>query len=128
MTRHSLNNANLPTPVGYARAVRASGAALIVTSMTAPVGADGDVIGVRDIRLQTQTALGNIADILEQNGGTLADVAKVTAYVVEQKDLASVMTVIAEVFGDSPPAVAVVVVGGLPNKDFLVELDAIAMI
>jgi enamine deaminase RidA (YjgF/YER057c/UK114 family) len=96
--------------------------------MTAPVGADGDVIGVRDIRLQTQTALGNIADILEQNGGTLADVAKVTAYVVEQKDLASVMTVIAEVFGDSPPAVAVVVVGGLPNKDFLVELDAIAMI
>ena len=96
MPREALDNPKLPPPIGYSRAVRASGSTTVFTSMTAPIDGEGNIIGVGDPAAQTQAALANITDILEQNGSGLADVVKVTAYASEGSDLGGVMAAIAD--------------------------------
>lgn len=128
MSREALVNANLPAPVGYSRAVRAPATGTIYTSMTAPVGSDGSVVGVGDAPRQAEVALANISDILDQNGATLEDVVKITVYLTQQDHITSVMTVVSNAFSDPPPAIAVAVIGGLPNPDFLLEIEAIAQV
>ncbi|HTX26174.1 MAG TPA: Rid family hydrolase [Streptosporangiaceae bacterium] len=125
MPRTVLHNSRLPAPVGYSRAVRASGTGAIYTSMTAPVDSAGEVVGPGDAYRQAVQVLDNIRDILEENGSDLGDVVQVTAYIQRFEDCASVMRAIAERF-DPPPAISAPVVSGLPNPAFLVEIAAVA--
>ena len=55
----------------------------------------------------------------------IADVVKVTVYLVDMNDFADVNKVYGSVFGQSPPARACVEVSALP-KGALVEMDAVA--
>jgi enamine deaminase RidA (YjgF/YER057c/UK114 family) len=126
MSRTPLQNANLPEPVGYSRAVRAGGTAAIYTSMTAPISSDGQVVGPGDAHAQTIQVLRNIRDILQQNGSGLDDVVQVTAFVVRQDDVPAVQAGLGESFPASPPAMSLAVVTGLPNPAFLVEIAAVA--
>jgi 2-iminobutanoate/2-iminopropanoate deaminase len=125
MPRTVLQNSRLPAPVGYSRAVRASGTGAIYTSMTAPVDSSGEVVGPGDAYQQAVQVLDNIRDILEENGSDLGDVVQVTAFIQHFEDCASVMRAIAERF-DPPPAISAPVVSGLPNPAFLVEIAAVA--
>jgi aminoacrylate peracid reductase len=126
MPRIQLHNANLPAPVGYSRAVRSAGTAAIYTSMTAPIGSDGQVVGPGDARAQTLQVLRNIRDILEQNGSGLDDVVHVSAFIIRQDDVGSVQAGLGESFPGPPPAMSLAVVTGLPNPAFLVEIAAVA--
>jgi enamine deaminase RidA (YjgF/YER057c/UK114 family) len=125
MPRTPLQNSRLPAPVGYSRAVRASGTGAIYTSMTAPVDAAGEVVGAGDAYRQAVQVLANIGDILEENGSDLGDIVQVTAFIQRNEDCASVMRAISERFAPSPPAVSAAVCG-LPNPAFLVEIAAVA--
>lgn len=126
MSRTPLHNANLPTPVGYSRAVRSAGTSAIYTSMTAPISSDGQVVGPGDAHMQTLQVVHNIRDILEQNGSGLDDVVHVSAFVTRQDDVAAAQAGLAESFSGSPPAMSLAVVTGLPNPAFLVEIAAVA--
>lgn len=126
MPRTALQNSRLPAPVGYSRAVRASGTGAIYTSMTAPVDHAGEVVGPGDAYQQTVRALTNIKDILEENDADLDDVVQVTAFIQRNEDCSSVMRAISERFAPSPPAVSAAIVSGLPNPAFLVEIAAVA--
>jgi enamine deaminase RidA (YjgF/YER057c/UK114 family) len=125
--RKELKNPNLPEPRGYARAVEARGNRIIVTSMTAPVDGDGNVVGPNDAELQARQVMKNLKDILEINGAGLHDVVRLCAYVVKQEDASTVMRVMGESLA-SPTAMALAVVGGLPNPAFAVEIEAMAVI
>jgi len=126
MSRTPLQNANLPAPVGYSRAVRSAGTAAIYTSMTAPINSDGEIVGRGDAHRQTIQVLQNIRDILEQNGSGLEDVVHVTAFITRHDDVAAVQTGLGECFSP-PPAVSLALVTGLPNPAFLVEIAAVAL-
>jgi enamine deaminase RidA (YjgF/YER057c/UK114 family) len=127
MSRTPLQNANLPAPAGYSRAVRAAGTAAIYTSMTAPISSDGSVVGPGDAFRQTTQVLRNINDILQQNGSGADDVVHVTAFITRPDDIAAVQASLGEFFAPSPPAVSLALVTGLPNPAFLVEIAAIAV-
>lgn len=128
MPRKQLKNPNLPEPQGYSRAVSASGRTLIVTSMTAPVDKDGSVVGFGDAQLQAERVMTNLRDILNHNGASFDDVVKVSAYVIRKEDAGAVMKVMGAAFGPPPPAMALAVVVGLPNPDFLVEIEVTALV
>jgi enamine deaminase RidA (YjgF/YER057c/UK114 family) len=122
-----LKNPNLPEPRGYARAVEASGKRLIITSMTAPVDGDGNVVGPSDAEAQARQVMKNLRDILETNGSSLSDVVRLSAYVVNQEDALTVMQVMGEAL-PAPTAMALAVVAGLPSPAFVVEIEAMAII
>jgi enamine deaminase RidA (YjgF/YER057c/UK114 family) len=90
--------------------------------------AAGTVIGRGDVRAQYIQIMENLAHCLAAVGGSLSDIIKTTAFVVDINDYRKVGDLRAKYFGAYPPASSTVQVSGLANPEFLVEIEAVAAI
>jgi len=86
----------------------------------------GQLVGKGDIRAQTRQVLENVKAILEAGGAQMSDVVKTTVYITDLANFAAMNEIYKSYFTSEPPARATVK-AELVNKDFLVEIDAIAM-
>jgi enamine deaminase RidA (YjgF/YER057c/UK114 family) len=103
------------------------GKVLHISGQTAK-DADGNVTGVGDITAQTHQVLGNIKKILEYAGGTMSDIARVTVYVIDMSMLDEIHRVRSEYFSPPYPASTLVQVSRLVHSDYLIEIEAVAVI
>jgi enamine deaminase RidA (YjgF/YER057c/UK114 family) len=69
--------------------------------------------------------LANLKRVIESAGGTMADVARTTLYLTRIEDRGPVGKVREAFFPSPPPANTLLVVAGLAQPEFLVEIDAI---
>jgi enamine deaminase RidA (YjgF/YER057c/UK114 family) len=108
--------------IGFSRAVRHGG--LVAVSGTAPVWADGSVDP--DVAVQARRCWEIALAALAELGGGPEHVVRTRQYVVAAADADRVGAVHGEVFGDVRPASTMVVVAGLldPRWRVEVELDA----
>jgi len=90
--------------------------------------ATGSVMGKGDIRAQTRQVLENIRTVLASAGGTMDDVARVTVYVTDMSGLAQIHEVRAQYFRRPYPASTLVEVKRLVKPEYLIEIDAVAVI
>ena len=74
---------------------------------------------------QCRQAIANIAAVLASAGMSLSDVIKINAYLTRREDLPLLRAVRAELLAVAP-AVTVVLVAGLHDPDWLVEIEAVA--
>jgi 2-iminobutanoate/2-iminopropanoate deaminase len=70
----------------------------------------------------------NLAHCLAAVGGSLSDIIKTTAFVVDINDYRKVGDLRAKYFGLHPPASSTVQVSALASPEFLVEIEAVAAI
>lgn len=112
--------------VGYSRAVAVDGE--IHVSGTTATDADGDVVGVDDPYRQTEQAIANIEDALEDAGAALEDVVRTRLYVVDISDWEAVGRAHEAAFGDVRPATTMVEVERLIDPEMLVEVEAKARV
>jgi enamine deaminase RidA (YjgF/YER057c/UK114 family) len=128
MPKTHLNPDALPQNPAFSQAVVVEGPVRTVyLGGQNAVTADGSVVGDTLVE-QTRQALTNVAAVLAEAGGRLADVIRLTVAVVEGQPVADGFAAFREVWGDAgePPALTVYIVSGLANPRFLVEIDAIA--
>jgi enamine deaminase RidA (YjgF/YER057c/UK114 family) len=94
------------------------------------VNTKGEVIGKGEIAAQTEQALKNVGIALEAAGAGWEHVVKWTIYAVQGQSVQSGFQAFQKVWGNrpNPPAISVAIVSGLANPDFLVEIEAIAVI
>ncbi|MDQ3236354.1 MAG: RidA family protein [Actinomycetota bacterium] len=111
-------SAGMEAPVG--RTVYVSG----MVSMDA----EGNVIGEGDIGLQTETVLENVKATLEEVGGTLRDIVKVTVFIRDMGDYDAIHEVRRRYFEEPYPASSMVEVSALIDPRLLVEIEAVAVI
>jgi 2-iminobutanoate/2-iminopropanoate deaminase len=90
------------------------------------IGCDRDGRFARDVRAQTQQALDNIRALIEEAGGTMADVVKCTVYVTDRADWQPMNEVYFANFTRDPPHRVSCIVSGLGSPECLVEIDATA--
>ena len=88
----------------------------------------GSVMGKGDIRAQTRQVLENIRTVLASAGGTMDDVARVTVYVTDMSGLAQIHEVRGQYFRRPYPASTLVEVKRLVKPEYLIEIDAVAVI
>ena len=89
---------------------------------------DGNVVGVGDIYAQTRQVLHNMQAVLEESEATMDDVVKVTVFVTNlEEHLVASHEVRSEFFKNGYPASSLVEVSRLVHKDFLIEIEAIAV-
>ena len=90
----------------------------------------GAIVGKGDIQLQTQQVFLNLQTALNAAGAELENVVKWNIYIVQGQPLPPAFGVFQSVWGrrPNPPTITVVYVAGLANPDFLVEMDAIAVL
>ena len=114
------------TPV-FAQVVAVDGPMRLVhTAGQVSMDAAGNVIGRGDVRAQYIQIMENLTHCLAAVGGSLSDIIKTTAFVVDINDYRKVGDLRAKYFGPHPPASSTVQVSALANPDFLVEIEAVA--
>ena len=134
MPVHVLNPEGLPKPDVYRQVAVATGSRLVFVSGQVARDADGSPVGAGDLAAQVEQALRNVVTAVEAAGGSFADVAKLTIYVVDwtEDKMASlgegVGRVAADLGIDPLKAVTLLSVPSLAEPDLLVEIEATAVL
>ena len=94
------------------------------------VDASGNTIGKGDIKAQTEQVLKNIQAALAAGGAGLEHVIKWNLYIVQGQSLREGFESFQNFWGrrPNPPAITAAFVSGLAHPDFLLEMDAIAVV
>ena len=112
--------------IGFSRAVRVG--SFIVVGGTAPIGTDGRTVAPGDAAAQAERCLQIIREALEKAGATLSDVVRIRVLLKRIEDWQAVARVHARYFRDIRPASTVMQVTGFIDPDWLVEIEADAVI
>ena len=112
----------------FAPGIAVEGRRLIFVSGNVAVDADGQLVGRGDVGAQTRQIFQNIAAVLAEAGATLADVVKITTFIVPMDRYGEFSAVRAEVFDGQYPASATVGVASLVSPDYLIEIEAVAVV
>ena len=111
---------------GFSRAVRA-GEHVFVAGCAA-IGADGENVGVGDAAAQARRCFEVIDRSLREAGASLSEVVLTRIFLVDAADADAVARVHGEVFGTTRPVTSAVLVAGLLHPEWLVEIEAHAVI
>ena len=85
-----------------------------------------EFIGVGNPALQTERAMNNIVELLDEVDSTLEDICKITVYITDISYRSKVYPVIAKYLRDIAPVSTGVVVKGLAREELDVEIDVFA--
>ena len=120
-----------PQGSGYAHGMMAEGRVLCLAGQ---IGWDArtQLVVPGGLVPQIRQALANVVTVLEAGGGTPSDIVRLTwfitdrdGYLREQKAIGSAYR---DVMGKHFPAMSVIVVAGLLERDALVEIEATAIL
>lgn len=112
--------------VGFSRAVRVG--PFVHVSGTTATDEAGDVVGAGDPAAQTEYIIRKIERALVAAGGTLNDVVRTRIYVVNADDWEAIGRVHGRYFATTRPANTLVEVSRLVGDEYLVEMEAEAII
>lgn len=112
--------------LGISRAVRAG--PIVTVSGTAPLGPDGSTVGRGDPAAQTRRCLEIIAAALESAGASLRHVVRTRTLLTRIDDWQAVAAVHGEFFREIRPANTIVQVSRFIDPDWLVEVEADAVV
>jgi len=118
-------------PHGFSQAVASRGGTTIYISGQTAWDVEKQIIGGSDLGAQTRKALSNLQEAVEAAGGALADVVALRLYLVNYKpeDAAAVDQALREFFpGEQAPASTWVGVAALAMEEFLIEIEAVAVL
>ena len=94
------------------------------------VDATGSIVGSGDLAAQSEQVARNLRTALEAGGAELSDVVRWTVYLVQGQSPMVAFQTFHEVLGASPnpPTISVLQVSALAHPEFLIEVDAIAVV
>lgn len=126
MGKRALQPAGMAKPASYSPGVEASGRMVFVSGLVS-VDKEGRTVAPGDIRGQTRQVLADIEKVVAEAGGSRDDIVKVTVYLADLGDYGGMAEVRAGFFKPPFPA-SCAVQAHLLNPDWLVEIDAVAVI
>src|SRR4051795_8095333 len=130
MSRKQIQSDRIRQPSGHfshAISVDARGRLVFISGMTAR-RADGSIAGVGDIEAQTRQVCENLKAAVEAAGGTMDDICRVDVYVRNMEHFDAVHKVRREYFKPPAPASTMVEINKMTSPDYLIEINAIAVI
>jgi len=130
MALKCINPGDLPTPLTYSHVVVATGSRLVFISGQEPEDNQGNLVGAGDLAAQAHQVFANLGRALAASGARPDQVAKITIYVVNHKReyLPIIEDARVALFGEHKPADTLVGIATLSNPDYLIEVDAIAVV
>lgn len=85
-------------------------------------------VALADAKGQTEQAMFNIDMLLKEAGGELADICKITIYIIDPRYREDVYRVVGKWLKGIYPVSTGIVVSALARPEWLVEIDATAVI
>ncbi|QVQ53976.1 RidA family protein [Spiractinospora alimapuensis] len=102
-----------------------------VVYLRGQIGQDLDTresVGIGDVRAQTEKAMANIDMLLKEAGSSLRDIVKVTIYIIDPRYREEVYREVGRWLKGVYPVSTGIVVHALARPEWLVEIDATAVI
>jgi enamine deaminase RidA (YjgF/YER057c/UK114 family) len=125
-----ITSAKLRQPNGHfsqATSIAAKGTLVFISGMTARVP-DGTIAGLGNVEVQTRQVCENVKAAVEEAGGTLDDIVRVDVYVRNMEHFDIIHKVRREYFKAPAPASTMVEVCKFTSPDYLIEMNAIAVL
>ena len=113
-------------PSGFSPVTRA-GNTVYVSGQVAS-DAQGNVVGKGDARAQTEQCFKNIEAALTAAGAGMDDLTKITCFLVNGDDYSAYASVRKSLFPENGPSSSTVMISALVSPDYLVEVEAIAVV
>lgn len=106
---------------------RGNGSTIYIGGQNA-VTTEQEIVGKGDLKAQTEFILKNIETAVKAAGASVKDIFKLTIYIVQGEDVRKGFEGAQEFLGklDNPPVISGIIVAGLTNPDYLVEIEAVA--
>ena len=94
------------------------------------VDAQGTIVGKGDLKAQTAQVLANLREALAAAGAGPEHIIKWNMYLVQGQSLQEGFETFQQFWGlrPNPPTITMAYVSGLANPDFLIEIDAVAVV
>jgi enamine deaminase RidA (YjgF/YER057c/UK114 family) len=116
-------------PPAYAQAAKVSGGrTMLYIAGQVAYTAEGGAAHPGDFKAQARAALQCLKAQVEAGGGTLADIVKVNTYLTDIRHRADYGAVREEFFGKKMPPHTLVAVAALAMPEFLIEIEAVAVL
>jgi 2-iminobutanoate/2-iminopropanoate deaminase len=119
------------TQYGFSQVVESGPGRMVFISGQVAWDEEQNIVGKNDLKIQTQKAIDNLKIAMASAGGSLDDVVMLRIYKVDYKreDGPVINEILKRNFGTStPPASTWLNVKGLVNEEFLIEIEAQAVI
>lgn len=130
MPRRQIISNKIGKPSGHfsqATMAEAKGRLVFISGMLAK-NAEGAIVGVGDIEMQTRQVCENLKAAVEEAGGTLDDICRVDVYVRNMEHFDKIHKVRRAYFSEPPPASTMVEVTKMTSPEALIEINAIAVV
>ena len=130
MTKQQVTTSKVREPMGHfsqAIAIEAKGKLVFISGMTAR-RPDGTIAGIGDVEAQTRQVCENLKSAVEAAGGTMEDICRVDVYVRNIEHFDKIHKVRREYFKAPAPASTMVEVTKMVSPEYLIEINAIAVI
>ncbi len=119
----------MPNKGIYSQVVTSTGKTTVHVAGTVPFDEDANVVGLGDMKAQTFQILANLRISLEAAGAQPANVVRINVYTLNADDyVANGAPEVIAFFGDNKPCSTTVQVSRLVHPDWLVEIEATAVI
>lgn len=114
----------------YSHVVEVSRGRLVFISGQVAQDAAGNLVGAGDFSAQTRQVFENLKTALAASGATFKDVVKLTSYIVDMSQIDKYRDVRSEYLKGNPhpPTSTTVAVPRLVREDYLLEVEAIAVL
>src|SRR3954465_3177838 len=131
MPKREIRSPKLPAPSGHfaqAIEIEAKGRLVFISGMVAK-GADGKGGGIGDSEAQTRQVCENVKAAVEAAGGTMDDICRVDVYVRNMEQFDRIHKARSKYFKAAPPPASTMVeVSKFTSPDYLIEMNAIAVL
>jgi len=126
------NPTGMHTPVGYSHVAEVTSGKIVYIAGQVAMDAAGNLVGKDDFAAQVEQVFVNLKTAVEAAGGTFKDVVKLNTYVPDSVDPALITAFRAardkHVNTANPPASTFVIVRRLVRPEWLVEVEAVAVV
>jgi enamine deaminase RidA (YjgF/YER057c/UK114 family) len=116
-------------PATYSQGIKVTNAQTILfLSGQVAYTPDGGVAHRGDFKAQARGAYEAIEALVKSQGGTLANIIKITTYVTNMHYRVDLAPIREEFFGKKGPASTLVEIRSLAHPDWMIEIEAIAVV
>ena len=116
-------------PLGFSHVVEVRGGRTLYIAGQLALDKDGNLVGRDDFRAQVEQIFKNLKARLEEGGATFKDVVKLNYYLTDASDMQAFReTRNSYINLENPPASTFVVVKRLVREEYLIEIEAIAVV